>query len=167
MRLIFLDIDGVLNSHPFLRAWNERLPPGSVALSLKDHVDQINPAAVARLNRLIDETGANVVISSTWRKILSFTDLRKVFHRVGLRTELFSTTPVLNSTRGREIARWIEFRRRKMQLESFVILDDDDVDMDRLIGRLVQTKTETGLLDEHVEAAIALLNTPIGAKKAA
>jgi len=59
--LVFLDFDGVLNH----AAWLEKL-------FLKG-IDEWSPGmsfdreCVARLNRIIDETGALVVVSSSWR----------------------------------------------------------------------------------------------------
>ena len=48
---------------------------------------------------------------------------------------------------------WI---RRPRHPEAFVILDDV-ADMEHLDDRLVRTRFETGLEDEHVEAAVAIL----------
>lgn len=50
--IIFMDIDGVLNNHDF----------GTEAQSCK-----IDPACVQRMNRIIRETDARVVLSSAWR----------------------------------------------------------------------------------------------------
>lgn len=53
MRVLFLDIDGVLNHRAVF-------VPGDVA--------PICPVALARLKALIERTGATIVVSSTWRR---------------------------------------------------------------------------------------------------
>jgi hypothetical protein len=59
--------------------------------------------------------------------------------------------------RGQEIQAWLDGAPRYgIEVESFVILDDDS-DMVHLADRLVKTSFETGLLDEHVDRAIAML----------
>ena len=55
--------------------------------------------------------------------------------------------------RGGEIAEWLA---EHPEVEHFVILDDGD-DMDHLLPWLVQTDHATGLLDAHVERAVAML----------
>ena len=53
MKLIFLDVDGVLNSAEWLET----------------NQGEIDPAKVRLLKQMIDATGAKVVLSSTWRNI--------------------------------------------------------------------------------------------------
>jgi hypothetical protein len=67
-RLIFLDIDGVLNSAQF-RAENTNGEGVVIVDGAFDATAHIDPLRVARLNRLIDTTGAEVVLSSSWRKL--------------------------------------------------------------------------------------------------
>lgn len=57
--VLFLDIDGVLNSVETMRSgrWNAG-------------TETLDPENVERLDRLIQLTGAVVVVSSTWRKTL-------------------------------------------------------------------------------------------------
>jgi len=61
-KLIFLDVDGVLNS----LIWMERM---NDAGKNKDgfFFENVDVEAVARLNRIVEATGAAVVVSSTWR----------------------------------------------------------------------------------------------------
>ena len=64
MKLIFLDIDGVLNSV----AWQEnrppKEPPGLILDALAHWKRSLDPQCIERLNRIWQETGAAVVISS-------------------------------------------------------------------------------------------------------
>lgn len=142
MRIVFLDIDGVLNS----RAFYDRVgfiprPP-------------LDPEAIARLDRICRETDARVVLSSAWRG-----DLQTVrwLHERGLGAPIIGRTGWASFTgnRGSEIAEWIRSQAQH-PIESFVILDDGD-DMDHLLPYLIQTSHDTGLLDDHVDRAIAML----------
>ncbi len=54
MKVIFLDFDGVLDSAAFLAAGPHQL-------------GDLDPAAVACLNRVVARSGARVVVSSAWR----------------------------------------------------------------------------------------------------
>ena len=57
MKIIFLDIDGVLNSKTYYK---------TVDRTKKDW-NRFNPLAVEMIRRLIEEFDASIVISSTWR----------------------------------------------------------------------------------------------------
>lgn len=148
MKIIFLDIDGVLNSHQWIRA-NEHLLKTQ---QLSMHVD-LDKEAVARLERLVKQTEAKIVISSTWRIVHSLSSLRDILGRHGFTGEVIDKTPKLNIARGLEIQQWLD----KNPVESFVILDDSS-DMAHLLNKLVRTSFDDGLQDKHVEAAIELLS---------
>lgn len=146
MKLIFLDFDGVLNGR-------DNLYHG------------ICPRRVIRLNRIITATGANVVVSSTWRKGLRCMELQDLLNSHGFAGRVISTTPVLDRwvkekglylsvERGDEIQAWLAGYRRPV--ESFVIVDDDD-DMGTLSHRLVRTMDGRGLTDEDADRCVAML----------
>lgn len=155
MKILFLDIDGVLNSHDFWRRCRELgiLPD-----------DKVDPLAVERLNRLTDESGAKIVVSSTWRLPYVWNGqlgmLVTRLQKVGIKGEIIGMIPDHQKAYGRggEIQSWmLQARQDGIDIESFVILDDDS-DMEHLISYLVQTKFADGLQDIHVEAAIEILN---------
>ena len=148
MKIIFQDFDGVLNSHKWIGA-NQHL---FKAQQLFMHTD-VDPEAVARLQRIVDATGAKVVVSSTWRLFNSLASLRATLAKAGFDGEVIGKTPQLGGPRGLEIQEWLN---NNGPIESFVILDDDS-DMVHLKNKLVQTSFDDGLQDEHVEAAIKLL----------
>lgn len=154
MRVIFLDIDGVLNS----AAWYDQRGPRPVNRPLLDH--SIDPAAITRLNRLCDATGAQIVISSTWRHGTTARQFQEDFAYLGCTGRIIGRTPDLSNliprgTRGEEIATWLQLHGK---VTTFVILDDDN-DMGALSSHLVQTSHETGLTDADVDRAITLLNS--------
>lgn len=161
-KVLFLDLDGVLNSP----TWFRHRGPAGDGVEI-DHA--IDPAAMARLNRLCAAVQPAIVISSTWRKIYPLTVLREHLHRLGLRADVVGRTPDLagryvvlreasgvvrrGAQRGDEIQRWLDAHNL---VESFVILDDES-DMAHLRHRLVQTSWEHGLLDADVDRCIAML----------
>lgn len=122
-----------------------------------DHLfmhENVDERAVARVQKIIDATGAKVVISSTWRLLNSLSKLQQLLKAHGLSGEVIGVTPRGDrGERGDEIQTWMD---KNGPIESFVILDDDS-DMAHLMDKLVQTSFDTGLLDEHVEAAIKML----------
>ncbi len=155
MKVLFLDIDGVLNSRTYLLfCYNQGVLPD----------DKIDPAAVARLNQITDATGAHIVVSSTWRLPYVWNKnvdkLVELLKKHGIKGDIIGATPDHKRSHGRggEIQDWMNrCKLDGIQIETFVILDDDN-DMGNLDKFLVQTKFSDGLLDVHVQAAIDILN---------
>lgn len=149
MKIIFLDFDGVLNSHQWIRA-NQHLP--KIEPWLHTTVDK---EAVARVEEIARVTGAKVVVSSTWRLLNPLGKLKRILKDHGFTGEVIDKTPHLGTARGNEIAQWLN---ENGPVEAFVILDDDS-DMVHLKHKLVQTTFDTGLQDCHVDLAIAMLDS--------
>jgi hypothetical protein len=150
MNIIFLDIDGVLNSDHFPPLDNAKSKVGEMAFWAVD------PIAVKRLNRLTQETKSKIVISSSWCTSLEFSVLRALLHKEGVIAPIISKTPKLHKKRGLEIESWLIHNAHHFNVRGFIILDDD-ADMEPYMDRLIQTKWGDGLLDSHVDRAIALL----------
>lgn len=158
MKVIFLDIDGVMNNLESLRS------PRTKVASSEHSYSAAHPSCVAALNRVTAATDAKIVISSTWRGI-GLEVLFEVLHAWGVRGMIVGRTPDLareqNSIwgapeRGAEIRQWLDAHA---DVESFVILDDGD-DMGNLQHQLVQTNYERGLTEADADRAIAILNAP-------
>lgn len=146
VNIIFLDFDGVLlNRNSYSRA------SGSQSAA--------DPKCVAILNRIIEETGAHIVVTSTWRKGQSRTTLADILYMWGVKGIVRDLTPVLLlASRGEEIQYWI-YRfvdAGREPLGQFTIIDDD-VDMGELTCRLVRTNGEVGLTEQDADRAIAML----------
>jgi hypothetical protein len=168
VHVIFLDIDGVLNSEAHLRRLDEQHRQRGHTDPTRPKECQIDRDAVARLNRLVAETRAKIVISSSWRKLLDPPELYRVLESHGLVAEIVGETPdghndpemlatvghIDRIFRGHEIDLWL---RQHPGVTRFVILDDSS-DMAMHKNRLVQTDCEEGLLDEHVELAIRVMS---------
>ena len=147
MKILFLDIDGVLNS----RAWNYT---NSDARFRDDLSHGIDPAAVARLNQIVLVSKCRVVLSSAWRCLDPIAHVNRALRGRGFVTHLLGATPSLGGDpRGHEIKTWLELVEG---VYHFVILDDDS-DMDSVQDHLVQTNYELGLRSEHVLPALKLL----------
>ena len=152
MKVVFLDIDGVLNDRCSFRDW--RLKGFYDSYCFGSHL-------IERFNRIIDATGCKVVISSTWRcnrrkfpDPKAFEDLLTFF---GCRCEVIGFTARFpGEFRGNEIQDWLDHNDN---VESFVILDDD-TDMGDLMPYLVKTSMKTGITSDCVRQAIELLNNP-------
>lgn len=144
MKIIFLDIDGVLNSGEYVRKNNIRGLMGT---------EGIDPEAVTRLNQIVEATGAVVVVSSSWRFGTPLPTLDHYLTKRGFLGYIIGATPVLPSERGDEIGLWL---RAVPVVDKFVIIDDD-ADMGNLMDHLIKTSWETGLQDEHVDMAIKIL----------
>jgi len=165
MKIVFLDIDGVLN---------HCLTPCPSPTSGEPLPIPIEPACMARLNRLIAETGAKIVISSSWRLFARWQDLGPALVRHGLVADVIGETPDLVNNaiwldrwrtreggrftyerleRGWEIREWLAAHP---EVTAFVILDDCS-DMDELKPWLVLTHPNDGLDDPDVERAKWLL----------
>ena len=159
MKIIFLDIDGVLNSAEYMSFKQEEWNSG-------DDSKMIDENSVSLLNKIVQETGAKVVISSSWRLHFTIEKLREILCSKGFIGEIIDKTPTINPLideievhgnipRGLEIQKWL--RSKPHNIESFVILDDNS-DMVHLSKFLVKTTWEHGMLEQHVLKAIEILN---------
>ncbi|MDB4941603.1 MAG: hypothetical protein JWP97_1137 [Labilithrix sp.] len=149
VRVVFLDFDGVLNRRAFVEASGAPHTPGPHLL---------DPEAVARLERLCVETGASIVITSSWRTAFDAASLTRLLRDKGLaRAKVLGVTPLIPYKRGRgqEVQAWLDSPEGR-EVEAFVVLDDV-ADLLHLAPRLVQTSFETGLTDEHVALARVVL----------
>lgn len=146
-KIIFLDIDGVLNDAACL---NKASKLGGEAKWLA----MLSPLLISRLNTLVEKTGAEIVISSTWRLCHSFDRLVELLTRQGLVASVIGVTPSLYKSRGDDIQQWLT---DNPEPTTFVILDDD-ADMWHLSNRLVKTETRRGLTEEACDVAVEMLN---------
>ena len=141
MKVIFLDVDGVLNSAQ---------DGYSIRLRTDSHLKL--------LQRIVKKTGAKIVLSSSWR--IGFTPASKNllarFREYGL--ELMDCTPELSgSCRGDEIRQWLTDNAYDYNIENFVILDDE-ADMAEFTDKsLVQTDTNIGLQKQNAIECIMIL----------
>ena len=144
-KIIFLDVDGVLNNG----TWAEEMYEQGVRVY---HDDILHEPSLAQLRRIVDETGAVIVVSSSWRQIaVAYQHLKEWLAKIGL--EVYDKTPYVGRLRGDDITAWFN---RNPGIYQYVILDDDD-DMDGHMEHLVQTDFDSGLTEEKADECIRIL----------
>lgn len=153
MKVLFLDIDGVLNHRGVFVTGG-----GGAPLCEK---------CVDRLAALIERTSASVVLSSTWRLGGEQSTHVQKLRRAGVLDRAHNDWRTVDmpldddsiiipyaERRGAEIAEWLS---RHPEVTSYAIVDDDSDMLKEQICRFVQTSFETGLQDEHVERLAKIL----------
>ncbi len=151
--VLFLDIDGVLNSEGWLARYQGR------ALHLPTHASEmIDPGAVARLDRIQRATGCLVVVSSSWRHRLPLAGIEQHLRHHGLGGRLHDRTPA-GTSRTSEIVAWLTANggtaRPHVALE-----DEPDPGAEHFARvRWLITSFATGLTEADADLAIALLGT--------
>lgn len=193
-RVIFLDVDGVLNSrNSMMKRFEAEEKAGSHSRADLSEFEwknqQIDQDAVKTLNIITDLTGAELVISSTWRRMFDTNaDMRGFFKQVGIKAPIVGKTPhrpdevrrtlenVLSPAeeavtfqgeslidhvfRGHEIHAFITTWYALRKIEiDFVILDDDS-DMVHLSDRLIQTDNAEGLTPFHINKVLLKFGLP-------
>lgn len=167
-KIIFLDLDGVLNHESFFRSseYNlnkELLQNDPAALN---HQQDIDPKAVVRLNKLLDDTGAEVVVSSTWRR-QGKTFVNSILRNCGLRQDILDITPISKCPmclRGNEILYWLKENKNIIGVDAhsfrhYVIFDDDSDFLYWQRNNLIIVNPEFGLSKRDVYKATQILNT--------
>ena len=171
MKVIFLDIDGVLNtSQTFIEIDNEFIKTGKRRI-------EIDLDRVERLKEIVNVTGAVIVLSSSWRsygemkngEYVACSDkmaaLIELFDAYGLK--IYDVTPVDDDgIRQNEIYAWLKDK----EIDSFIIFDDDSYSLqDFLHKELIKTSITgdkemimdmddcIGICQGHVEEAIKKL----------
>ena len=176
MKVLFLDIDGVLNSENWFgyrlyciknNMFNEVINfVNTNDERIKYKLSMIDDRAIANLNRIIEETDCKVLLSSSWRSCVEVENaLTKYLLKLkGFKYELYDVTPRLwfndfSIRRGEEIQLWMDKESEKNEIESFVILDDNDSDMlPEQMNNFIHVDGQVGLTDRDVFAAIEILN---------
>ena len=163
MKIIFLDIDGVLNSE----LWNK---DNEMEISKGKFIDS---EKVRLLSKIINETKAKIVLHSGWRFWFdgNIMPLRKeaeylveVFKNYDL--NIYDKTPDLTTVeirkskkfslvKAQEILLWLD---QHDNIEKYVILDDLDLSNKEIEMFQIKTDGVRGLTKENVEEAIKMLN---------
>lgn len=159
MKIVFLDIDGVLNS----AAWRKHLIKEG-----RYESNALDPAAVACLNRIAAATGAHIVVSSTWRLMHPFEWMSHHLMASGVEARVLGYTPDSHPRmhRGWEISEWLRVYQVMYDMldvepvDGFAILDDD-CDMAHLVEYHIHTSGMRGLTMDDAERAIEVLNRDV------
>ena len=140
MKVLFLDIDGVLNKEGTKERFNSFTGIDQKLLKLFSEW-------------LCKNMDVKIVLSSTWR-----TDPAFIAHLEQNGLTFYSHTPQLQNTprppRGHEVAKWLD---QHLYVKKFAILDDCS-DLQPLRRYLVQTSPRWGLQEKHLKMMDRLLN---------
>lgn len=160
MKVIFLDIDGVLNCSTSKSFCHD---------DTCGIITGIDSDKVKRLARIVEQTGAKIVLSSDWKVGWEkYYITNKPSHAKYLDNHLlkkggliiFDKTPNTNKGswfRGEEI---LTYLRLHQGIDNYVILDDtffEDFSIKEISEHLVLTEYKVGLTDDDVEKAIRIL----------
>ena len=144
MKIIFLDFDGVITIPP---KW------------------ELDDKLIRNVLRIVNETGAKIVISSSWRSDnIENTINNVIIPRITINEttkafidNLYDVTPWvgLGNGRGGEIQKWLNEHN---DIDNYVIIDDDHDMLDFQLYHFVQTNFEDGLTEVETNRAIKILN---------
>jgi len=147
-KVLFLDIDGVLNSRFYYKYIYKPEEGGS----------RFDPYCVILVKKLVEEFSLKIVISSTWRdgamnrlvNELDANDFTDYLHEDWL-------TPVVRpASRGKEIELWLE---EHSEVKDYLILDDNQKMLDYQISKFVQTSALMGMVQESYYQARNILQS--------
>ncbi|MFA5187140.1 MAG: HAD domain-containing protein [Patescibacteria group bacterium] len=166
MKYIFLDVDGVLNDEEFMvdsrieyRAYKEGCGEPS-------HVDfycsMLNPEKIALLKQIVDASGAEIILSSSWRctnpEAAPMVALREMLGEQGMSIKDITPHGCGLCVRGNEIRSWLQKNVPYDTPYGYVILDDDSDMLYWQRNNFVHTDGRIGLTERDVAKAIKILN---------
>lgn len=169
MKIIFLDVDGVLNTQrQIMRQVVDNNMKSKSGMELN-----FDPRGMMFLKEIIEKTDAYIVISSTWRlhagkidgvrNINAETDdilwvgLMKNLESIGVRDRVIDVTPYGDKHRGDEIRYWLD-HHKDLNIEQFVILDDDSDMCEFTNTNLAKCSWKYGLEEDVKDEALSILN---------
>lgn len=146
MKIIFLDIDGVLVLE------NSGVPH-------EEYAHRFDKECVKTLNEILSETNAEIVLTSDWKKIYDIERLNFIFKWNGVAKSPIDVTKDFRN-RETEITDYVQ----RKNVSDFVILDD----MNLVIfpKNFVRCNTDEGLKQKDIKEKITLILT-LAVEKAA
>ena len=136
MKVLFLDIDGVVDNKRTEKKFRKLMA--------------IDPAMAALVQRIVQNTGCEIVLSSSWRLFQNGRDEIE-----GKVCKFADITPILHAPRGYEIKVWLTLHP---EIQHYAILDDAGSILPEQRANFFQTRWETGLTEEIAPAVEKHLN---------
>ncbi len=151
MNIIFLDIDGILNTSSDRR---------------------INRNMVKRLSRLVKDTNSKVILHSGWRFWFNENmqplngqakNLQEELWREGitlsgktpdLSDENIKKTQTFSKVKASEILSWLD---KQSDIDAWAVLEDLDLKNETIKKHQIMPDPDTGLTDEDIDKAMALI----------
>ena len=156
MKVIFLDFDGVMDTGYYFAALIREHKPRFDSYGMV-----FDPYCIENLRKIIDKTGAKIVVSSTWKDSMYSEEILEMWHNRNLPGIVIGTTPTYdNKARGYEIDTWLDECDEECQ---YVIIDDLEAYnfTERQLPHLLVVNQYIGLDDLTAERAILILNQGI------
>ena len=143
---VFLDIDGVLNSNRSRRKFNSE--------------DVFDTTCVLELNRIIERTGAQIIVHSNRRLTSGLAELRTLLSRNGVRGEVVDRvarpSELPGATQRHEfIQAWLDKHPGPRERRSVIL--DDERNMGDLLDQHIRTREAKGLDRAMADRAILIL----------
>lgn len=148
MKIVFLDIDGVLNCRRTCIAFGGI--PHTTARNGRAGLDEV---AIRLIGGIVRAAGAVVVLSSTWRKHSDWLE-----YGPALDLPIIDRTPSLCGNRGTEIEDWLS---RHPGVERYAIIDDDSDMLAHQLPYFVHTSGINGFTWENALKLSELLGIDI------
>ena len=155
MKIIFLDFDGVMDTAYYGHIL------GKEGLPYYDEFGAVfDPNCVKCLEEIVDKTGAEIVVTSSWKSLMTYRDMLNMWEQRGLPGYVIDLTPSSSGCRrrGDEIDAWL--KECKVECE-YIILDDIDESNfnEHQLSRLIVVNPYHGLDKEVAGRAIELFGT--------
>ena len=163
MNIIFLDIDGVLNSGRYFSKISniknnfykdDKHDLNSIEDKVNYHMLDINEYNINILKSIIENTNSKVVITSSWKFMGIFNNI--VSRLIGLGIPIIDKTIDKGINRGEGILNYV----KEHNVNNYIVIDDEIFDdyNDIILSRLVKTSFDDNGLDEKAKVkAIKLL----------
>ena len=135
-KIIFLDIDGVLNLRS-KKKWDS--------------------GCINNLNQILILTNAKIVVTSTWRCTYNLEELQNIFINQGIEGEVVGITEQLGH-RATEILTWVE----ENDIDEYVVIDDRYAELEDDIPEenFFKLDQHIGLRDNDIKTAIIFKLNP-------
>lgn len=176
IKIIALDMDGVINSNELIQKWiNEHEKKYGREKSIKIFREEfcnceelVFPELAEKITKIVNETDCYILWTSTWRKLERYKDIedaKDMFNRRGLPGDkLVAYTPQIGMSwgghcRGSEIAAWIRDNTEYNIMKCAVI--DDRIDAGENLpknAKYFNINANTGITTNIVKKIIQYLN---------
>lgn len=149
VKALFLDIDEVLISPAY------KLEQGEDRYIRRDAEGDygLDPAALERINRVVEATGCVVVVSSCARIGRTTGSIQRWLRRYGYRHRIIGFTPGGGGFRGPQIQAWLD----QHHPDVYAIVDDSSDLLPEQMPRLVHVNGWVGIQDHDADRLIELL----------
>ncbi len=144
-KVIFLDIDGVLNIMSESYRTTNIMRRGAMIY--------IEPHLAERLDYIIQKTGAMIVVSSSWRGDMD--DLQKQMERAGFKNwnKVIGRTPYIHGGRGLEIQAWLAHHTG---VTKYVVLEDE---IDDVCGEKCDAVPRSNVVEVDMQSGLSHYDT--------